>query len=987
MATTKEQRIVEIIINGQQANASLKEMNAAAAVMWNQLQKMGKDDPGRAQLKKDFQQLKENIKDTKDEMLGLEKNSLMAKLGLNGVTSATGLLKAGFQAAVAAFLPLLALDGLIELAKGFLGLVDHVDEVRGSISSLTGEQGAALDGLYVQVEAISKTFDKDWNEVMRAGNVVAKEFGISNEQAFELIEKGILAGADANGDFLEQLSEYSTQFATAGASAEDFVAVLAKGANEGIFSDKAADTVKEFGLRIREQTKATGEALDAAFGQAFTDKIFKGINDGSMTTVEALKLVSTEMNNTTIPASALQTVVADVFGGPGEDAGIEFLKSLKDLGGEIDSMIDKNNILTSAQIDQLDAEKQLAAAQAALGATFSGTGSTIDWLMTVTKAWLLNAVAWAINDMKGLRNAVVGVWDAIKSLGSSFGAMWDAFKNGDFSGIKKAFSDMGTNASKAYREGYNHYDKIAAEDKLKLEKQEHEKSAKQAEELRKDQAEKTRKEKEKEADKAAKEAERKLKEQRAKEKQAREQFEKEEEKAALELAKLKIDVMADGLDKTLAKLRLANELELKEMEKHRDKVVKSAVTTQAEKDAAIARFEEQKTAKAQELANQEAAARKKDEDLQKSKNQKSKDEQLKELDEKAVIAAESIENEYLQKQAALDGQVVRTIEAEQIRDMALLEQKNATAAAKLAALEAAGQGESAQALKLKNEVLRHDSERTAKMRDNEEKLTKVKSDLARMQIGKAQEAIQTGIDLLGKDTAARKVAVTAHKAFSLGKIAVDLREEIQAIWKHANQNPMNALIPGSGNIIAGVQTALAIGRAVKSTKEVTAQQFYAGGMTKKDGNPALIKMMERNGIWEMASGQSGGSIGAFAEGGMVNEARLGLIGEKGAELVIPNWMIKSPKYANTVAYLEAERQKGVTAFATGGPTSETSLPAPRPVEENQGYTPYEQAMLSRLDSLTDEIKAWPTKLQVYNDVGQTQEKLELLNEIREMSRG
>ena len=72
------------------------------------------------------------------------------------------------------------------------------------------------------------------------------------------------------------------------ASAEQFIAVSIAAANSGIYSDKGLDAVKEFGLRIREQTKATGDALRKALGSEFTDKLFSDLNRGAISTVDAL---------------------------------------------------------------------------------------------------------------------------------------------------------------------------------------------------------------------------------------------------------------------------------------------------------------------------------------------------------------------------------------------------------------------------------------------------------------------------------------------------------------------------------------------------------------------------------------------------------------------------------------------------------------------------------------------------------------------------
>ena len=68
MATTPETREVEILVNAQRANASIKEMGAGVALLTNQLTKMAADDPRRAALKRDFDVLTERVGAARKEM-------------------------------------------------------------------------------------------------------------------------------------------------------------------------------------------------------------------------------------------------------------------------------------------------------------------------------------------------------------------------------------------------------------------------------------------------------------------------------------------------------------------------------------------------------------------------------------------------------------------------------------------------------------------------------------------------------------------------------------------------------------------------------------------------------------------------------------------------------------------------------------------------------------------------------------------------------
>jgi hypothetical protein len=70
MAEPKETRTIDIVVNGQQANASLKEMDAAA-VLYNQFRKMSANDPGRAKLVTDYRAMKDRPKEAASLPMGV----------------------------------------------------------------------------------------------------------------------------------------------------------------------------------------------------------------------------------------------------------------------------------------------------------------------------------------------------------------------------------------------------------------------------------------------------------------------------------------------------------------------------------------------------------------------------------------------------------------------------------------------------------------------------------------------------------------------------------------------------------------------------------------------------------------------------------------------------------------------------------------------------------------------------------------------------
>lgn len=259
---------------------------------------------------------------------------------INNIKNASGALGKGLAVTAAGFqLFNIASEAIDQLNASF----EQTRIISGQIQNLTGATGTALQDQVAQAKAVAETYKQDVQEVSVAANTLSKELGVDFARALELIEAGFRKGANAQGEFLDGLREYPAQFRDAGASAEQFIAISIAAAQEGIYSDKGLDAVKEFGLRIREQTKATGDALKAALGEKATKEIFDGLNNGSINAVDALGKVTRGLKENGVAGAELQTVIADVFGGPGEDVGQRFLFTLGDILETTDGVTESTN--------------------------------------------------------------------------------------------------------------------------------------------------------------------------------------------------------------------------------------------------------------------------------------------------------------------------------------------------------------------------------------------------------------------------------------------------------------------------------------------------------------------------------------------------------------------------------------------------------------------------------------------------------------------
>ena len=228
----------------------------------------------------------------------------------------------------------------------------------------TGKSGDDLKAFRNQVQAVADTFNADFKETLISANALAKQFGISADEAIQLIQDGFIAGGDANGEFLNTLKEYPAYFKEAGISASQFVAIVAETNKAGIFSDKGVDAIKEGNLRLREMTTATAAALDG-IGISST-QVQKDLQTGAKTTFQVMQEVSAKLAELPDSAQSVGTAIADIFGGPGEDAGLQYLRTLKDISTDLDTVKSKAGELGRLQEEQLQSEIELQNALAGL---------------------------------------------------------------------------------------------------------------------------------------------------------------------------------------------------------------------------------------------------------------------------------------------------------------------------------------------------------------------------------------------------------------------------------------------------------------------------------------------------------------------------------------------------------------------------------------------------------------------------------------------
>lgn len=385
-----------------------------------------------------------NYTQVSDAMIGYA-DSLKGALGLNNAFGESLLsLGAGGNAATNVFTGLgngakalgktllgllsnpvfLAIAGIAGVAAGFKWWYDYnagLQEATRLTQQFTGLTGNELKSVRNQVTVIADEFDSDFNEVLRSANAVSKQFGISAQEALDLMQQGLVSGANANGEFFDTLREYPAYFNEAGLSAEQFIAIVTQTAQQGIFSDKGVDTIKEANLRLREMTTATASALEG-IGLSSTE-IQNALQTGAMTTFDVIQQVSARLNELPDSAASVGTAIADIFGGPGEDAGLAYLRTLKDIELNMDTVTQKSGELGELQQEQLRSRLEL---QNAVSALFDQTGGVFERMTTGVKVFINDALTGLITGVIKLINYIVelyndsvlirGVWNVITTV-------------------------------------------------------------------------------------------------------------------------------------------------------------------------------------------------------------------------------------------------------------------------------------------------------------------------------------------------------------------------------------------------------------------------------------------------------------------------------------------------------------------------------------------------------------------------------------------
>lgn len=125
--------------------------------------------------------------------------------------------------------------------EDFNDIASAIKEVKTQMGDMDND---SLKNITEDVITLRDTFDFDFNESVRAAQMLMTQFGLTSDEAFNLIAQGAQNGLNKNGDLLDVINEYSVHFKQIGMDADDMFNTLVSGSEAGTFSvDKLGDAV------------------------------------------------------------------------------------------------------------------------------------------------------------------------------------------------------------------------------------------------------------------------------------------------------------------------------------------------------------------------------------------------------------------------------------------------------------------------------------------------------------------------------------------------------------------------------------------------------------------------------------------------------------------------------------------------------------------------------------------------------------------------
>lgn len=282
--------------------------------------------------------------------------------------------------------------------------VSDVADMMGRVKQqMQGISDVDLKNVTEDLLTLRDTFDMDENETLRGAQQLMKQFGITSQEAFDLMATGAQNGLNKSDELGDNISEYSGKFAQAGYSADEYFQLMQNGLDGGAYNlDKVNDAINEVTTRLVDGT--IEGALDSF--DTKTQDVFKAWQEGRATQKDVVNAIVEDISKTTNEQEKLNKA-SIAFGTMGEDFNSGFIQSLTTVGNkykDVEGAMDKVKEIANGGLKN---------ALSGLGRAFLDSFTPIGELITPILAGIIGLITVAI---QGIQQGFAKVGDVISSV-------------------------------------------------------------------------------------------------------------------------------------------------------------------------------------------------------------------------------------------------------------------------------------------------------------------------------------------------------------------------------------------------------------------------------------------------------------------------------------------------------------------------------------------------------------------------------------------
>lgn len=212
-------------------------------------------------------------------------------------------------------------------AKGYGEDVQEVQDAMVQIKQMLPElSGSELESMTANALSFAKATGSDVQESLRGVINIMDSYNISQQEAFDYLNKGAQQGLNRSGELADNMGEYAQVWAQGGFSIEQTMGILNNGLDNGAYNlDKVNDFAKEFMISL------TDGRMDENIGKfsSGTQTLFQQFKNGEKTASDVFYSVINDLEKTESQQDKL-TLASTLWSALGEDNALKVIESLND---------------------------------------------------------------------------------------------------------------------------------------------------------------------------------------------------------------------------------------------------------------------------------------------------------------------------------------------------------------------------------------------------------------------------------------------------------------------------------------------------------------------------------------------------------------------------------------------------------------------------------------------------------------------------------